>query len=738
MKHAQVAGASSGDWFDLRQSLASKVSTIFILVAMYVWSHEVSAAVADINLVMLALTCSCLCLSAALFDRFSAELLSAIPVIASTAGVAVACFCLGYREALAFAAVPVVLAAFLLHPLWAVAISIAAAAVITLWLDTMPELLWHSRLLVLFLGSLAATVAREWRWSLDTAWHYADLGSSLAREVQARQEVVNRLNKDLATANGLLKRCLGELERAQREMAEARRLKERFATTVSHELRTPLSIILGFVDVMQHYPEVYGEVNWTPRLRRDLGEIQHSASYLSDLVDDILDLARIQALKMPIHREQTDLRRLVAEVVELASRLLLDRPSVHISRSVPDDVPALYLDHVRIRQVLLNLLANACRFTTQGEIRVSVSCGSEEVVVAVSDTGPGIPQEQLRTIFEEFGQASSPGPAEQPKSGKGLGLAIAKHLVHMHGGRIWVESQSDPAQGPTGSTFYFSLPLIEKQVVPLAAPPAPTCITTQARPTVVLVDQANGQRLLARHLEGYQVVSVSNLSQARRLVHQLHPHAVIVNVPPEAEGSQQGTVPPILPEPVPLLQCSLPTGRWFLEPELFEEWLTKPVDVHKLVDVIAGPAIPRSVLVVDDDRPFVRLISRVLEAQFAGCEILTACSGEEALAILRCRPVDVALLDIVLPGMDGRSLARTVRECRFGKEVRLIAVSGTQPGLEGTSASPQSFAITSSTGFSEEESLQLIRACLNLLKPAYTGELPLLEPEAELVGRSVS
>ncbi|MGQ9556012.1 MAG: ATP-binding protein, partial [Anaerolineae bacterium] len=697
----------------------------------YAWSHEASIRVADGNLVLLALACSCACLGATLSSRVPTCLASALPVAASAAAIGVAYFWLGYREAIVFAAVPAVLAAFLLHPLWAVVISAAATTVMTLRLDTAPELLWHSRLLVLFLGSLAAIVAHDWRRSLDNAWHYADLGASLTREVRARQEVVNRLNKALATSNGLLKRSLEELARAQREMAEARHLKEQFATTVSHELRTPLSIILGFLDVMQHYPEVYGDVNWTPRLRRDLGEIQHSARYLAHLVDDILDLARIQALKMPIHREQTDLRRLVVEVVELASRLLLDKPSVRINCSVPDGLPSLYLDHVRIRQVLLNLLANACRFTTQGEIKVKVAQSPEGVTVAVADTGPGIPQEQLQTIFEEFRQASSPALDEQASAGKGLGLAIAKHFVHMHGGRIWVESQSDPTRGPTGSTFYFTLPLIDKQVVSLPAPPLLASTASQAQPVVVLVDQADGQKLLARHLDGYQVVAAPDMAEARRLVRRLHPDAIIVNVPPESEGATQGMAPPILPEPVPLLQCSLPVGRWFLEPELFEEWLTKPLDATKLLEVIARPINPGSVLVVDDDRSFVRLLKRLLEARFRDCEILTAYSSEEALAVLHKQPVDVALLDIGLPGTDGRSLARAVRESGFGKEIRLIAVSGLQPGLEGSSASPQSFAITSSRGFSEGDTLGLIRACLSLLRPAYASEVPAREPEVE-------
>jgi len=735
---AQPVVAQSEDWVNLRQSVVLKAAIAFAFVAVYAWSEQVSRPFADGNLVMLALVCAALCLGGSLSRRLPGSAAAIIVVLLPAIAAYAAYAWLGYQAAWLFMAVPAMLAAFVLRPLWGLVVSLFVATAMSLTPGLAPGLLWPARLLVVFLGGLATLVAHDWRQSLEHAWRYADVGASLMREVRARQEEVNRLNKALTVSNGLLRRSLDELALAQREMAEARHLKEQFATTVSHELRTPLSIILGFVDVMQHYPEVYGEVNWTPRLRRDLGEIQHSARYLSSLVDDILDLARIQALKMPVHREQTDLARLVEEVVELAGRLLLDKPSVRITHSLPPGLPSLYLDPVRIRQVLLNLLANACRFTSQGEIRVAVSQGPNEVVVSVSDTGPGIPPDQLQTIFEEFRQGSSPALDEQAHAGKGLGLAIAKHFVHMHGGRIWAESCSDPALGPTGSTFHFSLPLLEKQIVPLAAPPLHATTAAKPQPSVILVDRADGQRLLARHLDGYQVLAAPDVAEARHLVRQFHPQAVIVNVPPEAHDATHGTPPLILPEPLPVLQCSLPVGRWFLEPGLFDEWLVKPIDVSKLAEAIGKHADARSILVVDDDRSFMRLIRRFLEARFSGCEVIACYSGDEALEALAGRTVDVALLDIGLPGSDGRVLARAIRQLHPGHKLTVIAVTALQPGLEGEAASPRSFSVTSSRGFSEAESLGLIRACLSLLQPSYASEGPAQGRAAEPAGQPAS
>jgi signal transduction histidine kinase len=233
--------------------------------------------------------------------------------------------------------------------------------------------------------------------------------ASLVQVVRSHQEEVNRLNKALKVANGLLKRSLAELALAQKEAGEARQLKEQFATTVSHELRTPLNIILGFLEVMQHYPEAYGDVNWTPTLRRDLGEIQRSASYLSALVNDILDLARVQALKMPIRRAPARLPELVDEVLSLATRLIRDRGVTRLVADVPADLPPLAIDETRIRQVLLNLVANACRFTNRGEVRVSARLEKDEVVVSVQDTGAGIPSSmslfRLETATLPWGKA---------------------------------------------------------------------------------------------------------------------------------------------------------------------------------------------------------------------------------------------------------------------------------------------------------------------------------------------
>ena len=711
--------AVKGEWEALLESGSKRAALVLAGVAWYGWYLSLARKTWHPQAMATAVLGGALCLVIGLSRRGRPWLRHAVQVAIALAG-AGGCALLGYRQAVLFLALPVLQAAFWL-PWWAALGVVCGALFMVAGLRLGPG----AELVALLLAAVGAMLAL-FSSALRQAWldgqkHLAGMGT-LVREVRARQEEINRLNQALRVANGLLKRSLAELASAQKEADEARRLKEQFATTVSHELRTPLSIILGFLEVMQHYPEAYGDVTWTPALRRDIGEIQRAAAYLSSLVDDILDLARVQALRMPVRRSPTQLGPLVEEVIALAGRLLRDRPDVRLVAEIPADLPPLCIDETRIRQVLLNLIANACRFTERGEVRIRAWFAQEEVVVAVQDTGRGIPREELEHIFDEFVQ----GGDSSPFAGKGLGLAIAKRFVQMHGGRIWAESELG-----RGSTFYFTLPLEAKQVVQLSPAPA-LGISSSEAPVVVVVGEERSASFFRRQLEGWEVLEAADIQEARRLVHARHPHAVIVDAPVGVEDGAFGHAS--LPEPVPVIQCALPASVHGPGEGLFGRWLVKPVSAQSLLQVLEECG-GRRVLIVDDDRSFVRLVQRLLRAQRGRWQACVAHDAAEARALAqRVRP-EVVLVDIGLPDEDGRSLAHSLRALL--PEAKLLAVTAHQPG-EGTERAARHFGVSFSPGFSEEQILSLLRACLESLKPLYAAEPLPPEPQGVPAGTGAS
>ncbi|NPV06862.1 MAG: response regulator [Anaerolineae bacterium] len=718
------SGAIELSWRALQREVGLRAGIVLAAVGYLVWFQQLSSGSEDPSLLILVFVVTSVCLwlgtsSPTAVRRYVVGL----QVVLLWAALVLAYLALGCADALLFLSAPALLAALGVNPAAGVGVAASGAAVIALRWPEVDRVAVQALFLLMMVAGLGAPMAGRLRAHLQEAWAFTQHAADLSRELRMRQEEVNKLNKALTTANGLLKRSLRELTLAQQEALEARRLKEQFATTVSHELRTPLNTILGFLEVMQRYPEVYGDVTWTTELRRDISEIQVSARYLSGLVDDILDLARVQALHIPVRREDVDIAQVIAEAADLARRLLAGNKDVELRLELPQGLPQLNVDRMRIQQVILNLLANACRFTERGHIQVEAEFTGEEVVVSVSDTGAGIPAHEIPRIFEEFHRASAASASGLGSAGSGLGLAIAKRFVQMHGGRIWVESQ--PGEG---STFSFSLPLTAKQVSPLSLPRPQGTSRPAGRPSLVLVGDEHGASFLSRRLEGYELLVAADVREARSLVYDRHPDAVLLDIPLESGEKGFGLAPRILPEPVPVISCSLPGSRRHVGSDLFAEWLMKPINSDRLAEALRnGPRASR-VMVVDDDASFVRLIERYLEVGSIGApEIACARSGEEALALARKFKPDVVLLDMALPGIDGWEVARSLREEELDPQPRLVAVTALDP-TQGLAGSARTFSVTKSVGLSEGETVGLIQACLAQLRPAYSCDSPVSEP----------
>ncbi len=283
-------------------------------------------------------------------------------------------------------------------------------------------------------------------WAIDTA-QKSERREQLLRETQANLERA-LLERDLL--NEQLYRTTLELEEARAAAEAAYRSKANFMATMSHELRTPLNIIIGFSTAMLEHPEMYGDVRIDEQVLQDIAEIRRSGQHLLGLINDILDLAKVEAGKLELNKTNLTLIPLLDETMRTAQALIGDRP-IQLRREYRDPLPTVLADEVRVRQVLLNLVSNACKFTHSGEIAIGARADTDQVVLWVRDTGIGIAPNDQERIFQQFEQIENADTRQH--AGTGLGLSICRWLVELHGGRMWLESELGK-----GSIFFFSLP----------------------------------------------------------------------------------------------------------------------------------------------------------------------------------------------------------------------------------------------------------------------------------------
>jgi signal transduction histidine kinase len=283
-------------------------------------------------------------------------------------------------------------------------------------------------------------------WAIEAS-RKAERREKLLRETQSDLEQAIRERDGL---NDRLYKVNQDLEEARADAEAAYRSKASFMATMSHELRTPLNIIIGFSSALLDHPEMYGDEGLPEVARTDMEEIRRSGKHLLGLINDILDLAKVEAGALELNRASMPLLPMLDEMMHSTRSLLKDRP-VLLRREYRSPMPNVQADEVRVRQVLLNLISNASKFTSIGEIAVGARADDFEVIIWVRDTGIGIASEDQERVFNRFEQAGNADTREH--GGTGLGLSICKWLVELHGGRMWLESELGK-----GSIFYFTLP----------------------------------------------------------------------------------------------------------------------------------------------------------------------------------------------------------------------------------------------------------------------------------------
>jgi CheY-like chemotaxis protein len=408
-------------------------------------------------------------------------------------------------------------------------------------------------------------------------------------------------------------------------------------------------------------------------------------------------------------REASDLGQVVREAALLITDYVASK-GLDLRLEIQEPLPPVVLDRLRIRQVLLNLFTNAARFTERGQILAQVRRQEEAVAVSIADSGPGICPEDLEGIFQPF--VSHDRRRADWRSGTGLGLPISKQFVELHGGRMGVESTIG-----VGTTVWFTLPLH-----PVDADGSNDLATTAARttpelvagmkPVVVLAlpDGHGGSKLVhqvRRHLEGYQVEVANGIGEARERARELKAVAIVADVEESSDGVEG---------PVPLIRCPFPRLDRLASGLGVADYLVKPIAREDLLLAVKRLGAPtRHILIVDDDRWFVRLLSRMLSSDGSSYMISAAHNGLEALSRLKADRPDLVLLDVALPGLDGIGIVQQMKADPSLRDCQVIIVSA-QEGDDGVALAGE-VHLAKPDGYQLAELLDVIGAAISKMLP---------------------
>ena len=517
------------------------------------------------------------------------------------------------------------------------------------------ELLVENRRLKIELDAAKATAAR----ALATFQQRALL-----------MEITRQQNEDLDRLAAELSRAKKVEEARAREIEAAARLKSEFLANFSHEIRTPLNAITGYCDLLTRDEGS----RLTPHGRRDLSVIKTSAKTLLALINDILDLSKIEAGRAEIVKEPVDLGELTDECIAAVREILKGKEVV-----VSADIRAtrVFTDPLKIRQLLLNLLSNAAKFTDAGEIVVTAEAQGTTLVLTVEDTGSGISEDQLPFIFDKFRQVD--GSSRRKVGGTGLGLAIVKEVAQLLGGNIAATSMLG-----RGSKFTLLLPsaidstAIHREVRDAVAEIAHPKPGEQF--TVLLIDDdPMVQHLVRGHLEAehFRILSATDGVEGLTLAREARPTVIILDLHlPRLDGwtvlAELKSDPTLAGIPVIMMSVEEQRARGFSFGAC--EYLVKPVEPDRLTTVVRRALVPSGgdVLVVDDDAYTREMVSRVLRR--SGYTTVEARDGEEALLRARVLTPGLVILDLIMPGVDGFEVLRTMRA--EGMQMPVVVLTG--------------------------------------------------------------
>ncbi|MBX3065616.1 MAG: response regulator [Anaerolineae bacterium] len=528
-----------------------------------------------------------------------------------------------------------------------------------------------------------------------------------------------------------------EIVSARDRALEANKAKSVFLANMSHELRTPLNAVIGYSELIEEECEEIGQTGFVP----DLKKIQSSARHLLQLINGILDLSKIEAGKMDLHLEDVGVKLMVNDVISIINPLLEKNGNRLIVEGTEPDIK-MHTDLTKLRQVLFNLLSNASKFTSNGQITLAVErTANDQVCFRITDTGIGIKPEHMNKLFREFSQADS--STTRKYGGTGLGLAITKRFCEMLGGSIAVESEYGK-----GSIFIVYLPLVT------AKPDAPAGSATATREAgsetrlqpvngkvngklsgngngrgkslgtvLVIDDDATVHDLMQRFLskEGYHVESASNAEDGLIKARELHPDVITLDV--MMPGTDGWTVLTQLKADAQLAKIPVVMMTMLGDQSLgyslgAADFLTKPIEREQLVGVLrkfrnGGSA---TALVVEDDEKTRLMLARMVEKE--GWIVTEADNGRTALERMRFYNPDIILLDLMMPEMNGFQFLNELRRNPRWRSIPVVVITAIDLSNEDREQlSQQVQQIVQKGAYSRDQLLSEVRELVSARAP---------------------